>query len=108
MQGYVGNGYKSPEGGNGRPIVERNHNSGNSSNFGGYVGNGYIQHEIQSNGIKSVPVVERTKEKKEVYTGNGFDMNKNQTGTSGRPITPRNSTAGIGYVGNGFGQNNFR
>ena len=35
-------------------------------------------------------------------------MNKNQTGTSGRPITPRNSTAGIGYVGNGFGQNNFR
>jgi len=106
MHGYVGNGFKAPEGGNSNPIVERNHTARSSSYSTGYVDNGYAHNEIQSNGIKSVPVVERTKEKKEVYTGNGFDMNNNQSGTTGRPVTPRNSTVGIGYVGNGFGQNN--
>ena len=101
---YADNGFKGNSSGGGTPIVPRQHNIGSSM---GYVGNGFVQSELHSHGIKTVPVVERDKSKKEVYAGNGFDNNVNHSGTVGGNINPRTNSSGPGYIGNGLGERNF-
>ena len=100
---FADNGFKGNSSSGGTPIVPRQHNIGSST---GYVNNGFVQNDLHSNGIKTVPVVERDKSKKEVYAGNGFDSNINHSGSVGGNINARSNTSGIGYVGNGFGEFN--
>ena len=100
---YVDNGFKNTGSGGGAPIVPRQHGGANS----GYVANGYVPSELHTPGIKTVPVVERDKKKKEVYAGNGFDNNVNHSDTVGGNINPRSNMSGPGYIGNGFGETRF-
>jgi len=100
---FADNGFKDNSSGGGAPIVPRQHGGPSS----GYVSNGYMPNDLHTPGIKTVPVVERDKTKKEVYAGNGFDSNVNHSGTVGGNIIPNSNTMGSGYIGNGFGEKKF-